>query len=66
MVLELKKFHKEKKMNKLLMLCTFCLFSSCCTLSLTNISTHGTAEDIVDQEQKQDGEASLEGTFPAL
>lgn len=42
------------------------ILCSCCTLSLTNISTHGTATDVIDQEQKQDGTADLDATIPLM
>lgn len=40
--------------------------SSCCSLSLTNISTHGSATDVLDQEQSQEGQADLDATIPLV
>lgn len=37
-----------------------------CTLSFQNISTHGTATDLVDETQAPQTEASLEATIPAM
>ncbi len=38
-------------MNRLICLVTLLLFLVGCTVSLSNISTHGTATDLVDEEQ---------------
>lgn len=37
-----------------------------CTLSFSNISTHGTATDLVDETQAPQTEVSAEATIPAM
>jgi len=45
---------------------TFCFIStfllSACTISMQNISTHGTASDVVDENQKAD--AQIDAQIP--
>jgi len=42
----------------------FCLTS--CTISLSNISTHGTATDLVDEQQSPTTEIDPEISIPAI
>jgi|GEM_PF-5556154 len=53
-------------MNKILCLLAVFSLTSCFTLSLTNVSVEGSATDLIDQEQKQDGELDLTGSVPVL
>lgn len=39
-------------------------FTQCCTMSITNIETHGEATDVFDQEQTQEGQFDAEATIP--
>jgi len=40
------------------------LLQSCCTLSMNNIITQGSAEDLIDEQQTQDQKPSFEATIP--
>lgn len=59
---------KKKNVTRELMEAALCysvlamlfLIVSGCTLSFQNISTHGTATDLVDENQKADGKVNLE------
>lgn len=41
-------------------------FTQCCTMSITNIETKGTATDVYDQEQTQEGKADVEASIPLI
>ncbi len=42
------------------------LFLSACTISFQNISTHGTATDLVDEDMKTDPDIKTSLTIPAI
>lgn len=44
----------------------FVSLMSSCTISFQNISTHGTATDLVDETQAPQNQADAELHFPAL
>ena len=48
----------------LILLIAMMLFTCSCTISFQNISTHGTATDLVDEEQKTDAEISPALSIP--
>jgi hypothetical protein len=47
-------------MKNLMLLGLLSLFMTGCTLSFQNISTHGTASDVVDQNQDANADAQLD------
>lgn len=49
---------------KLIMISCLALLCTSCTLSFQNISTHGTANDLVDQTQDAKGDAQV--SVPAI
>ncbi len=53
-----------KEMNRLLFVVISLPFVVGCTLSLTNISTHGQATDLVDENQSASPEVSPALTVP--
>ncbi len=42
------------------------LYLSSCTISFQNISTHGTATDLVDEDMKTDPDIKTSLTIPAI
>jgi hypothetical protein len=40
------------------------IFSTSCTISFQNISTHGTATDLVDENQKSDADINADIDIP--
>jgi len=50
----------------LILLIAMFLFTCSCSLSFQNISTHGTATDLVDEEQKTDAQVSPELSVPLI
>lgn len=55
-----------KEMKRLMILVTLPPFLVGCTLSFSNISTHGTATDLVDENQSANPVVSPALTVPAM
>lgn len=53
----------KKIFLNLIFLCSIVSLSSC-TISFQNISTHGTATDLVDQDQKATSDLKSDMTIP--
>ena len=51
---------------KLIEISVALLFLTSCTLSFTNISTHGTATDLVDEEQAAKADVKPNISIPAI
>jgi len=55
-----------EKVNRLICLVILPLLLVSCTLSFSNISTHGTATDLVDEEQTANPNVSPTINVPAM
>jgi hypothetical protein len=62
-LLQLELLNKEKNMKYLSLIVLTILLNSC-TLSFQNISTHGTATDLVDENQTPTNTVSPKFTIP--